>query len=324
MAGFDTLNFGLRNEDVRGVNFLYDVPQYLSHAEPISFENGTIIKGTIGDVANKSYFDVTVSGMSINLRNGSLCKYRFGNNLQTLTRQETQRAIEQLSDTLHLPLHLAKMYRIDVAQNLILQHPIEVYLNHLGQMEIGRKKITRWFDERGSLYYYYNGGMYVLYDKLKELSGKGQLIPELYKGKNVLRLEHRYTARLPKAFNAPCVTAAMLYDEDFYIDVVNRWHDSYKAIKKVNETILNFNGMKGKKGIHQFAIKAAIKFAGGELELIEKIKEAQKLGEIDSKTAYYFRQEIEAAIQTNAAITAQNELILELDKKVNEARKHYR
>ncbi|MBX3164247.1 MAG: hypothetical protein KF900_07170 [Bacteroidetes bacterium] len=321
---YDNLNFGLRSTDVSNVNFLEDVPQYLDTAEQINFESGTIIKGTLGDTADKNYFEVTVSSLGINLRNGSLCKYHFGNNLETLTRQETQNAIGALSDTLHLNLDLARMYRIDLAQNFCMQYSPEIYFSYLGQMLLNRKQFRRATDERGSLYYYGKNEHFIFYDKLKEQKDKGKLIPKLYTGRNLLRIEHRFISRLYKMFNCTGVTAAMLYNEDFYIGVINKWFEAYQAIRKQNEIGLNFEFMKTKKDFYTLLILEHIKNNGSELALMEQIQTAQQTKQLSKKMAFDIRAAITKAVNTNAAINAPNELILELDKKVNEARKHYR
>ena len=47
---------------------------------------------------------------------GSLPKFHLGTNIATLNRQETERAIQHLSDELHQPMTEARVFRMDVAQ----------------------------------------------------------------------------------------------------------------------------------------------------------------------------------------------------------------
>ena len=42
-------------------------------------------------------------------------------NFKTLGHAETKKAIEQLSDTLHLPIEKAIVTRLDIAQNFIVK-----------------------------------------------------------------------------------------------------------------------------------------------------------------------------------------------------------
>ncbi|KAA6316690.1 hypothetical protein EZS27_033035 [termite gut metagenome] len=116
----------------------------------------------------------------------------------------------------------------------------------------------------------------------------------------------------------------MLYDEAFYINVVNRWKESYKAIKKINDVTLNFEAMTTKKDLYQMGLLSLIEVSGGELGVISQINEAQQRGELTKKQAFDLRQAIKEACKIKDGLTMKNEAILELDKKVNEAAKFYR
>ena len=82
-----------------------------------------------GSLANMR---VSVGNSSLTFQ-GSLSKYLNGNNLERFTRKQTQRAIEKMSDSLVLPINQAKVWRIDLAENFILNRPVREYLNLLGE-----------------------------------------------------------------------------------------------------------------------------------------------------------------------------------------------
>ena len=67
-------------------------------------------------------FRVLVNESGLRMQ-GSLCKSYLGDNFNTLTRQCTQRGIEQLADLLSLPIPNASIKRIDFAGNLLVCHP---------------------------------------------------------------------------------------------------------------------------------------------------------------------------------------------------------
>ena len=115
-----------------------------------------------------------------------------------------------------------------------------------------------------------------------------------------------------------------LYDEAFYIDILNRWKDTYKAIQKINDVSLNFQAMKSKQQLYKMGVLSLIEQAGGQLQMIEQINEAQKRGELSKKQAFDLRKAINDACKINDGLTVPNEAIQELDKKVNEAVKFYR
>ncbi len=56
--------------------------------------------------------------------------------------------MRHMSDTLHLPMDKATVTRLDVARNLIVQHLVDVYFNHLGALKYARRLV-----EPSGLYY---------------------------------------------------------------------------------------------------------------------------------------------------------------------------
>lgn len=135
----------------------------------------------------------------------------------------------------------------------------------------------------------------------------------------MLRYEQRYMARLPQLLGEAQVTAAMLYDERFYISLLNRWRDAYQAIRKVNEITLNFQAMKTKRDLQKMGILVLVEQWGGELATIAHINEAQKRGELTAKQAFDLRQGIKDACKVKYGLTAPSAAIGELDKKISEA-----
>jgi len=253
-----------------------------------------------------------------------LCKYHLGDNFQTLGRSDTKRAIEQLSDTLHLPIDKAQVTKLDIAQNFIVKQPLEVYYNHFGELKHANRAPVTANGEIETLYYYQRLGLLVFYNKLKEQQAKKQHIPELYQNRNVLRYEQRYKSRLPKSFNVERVTGSLLYDEAFYIKVIDKWKNNYFNIKKLNDITLNFEAMKNITDLNNLGVLALVEMQGGELNLINQIKEAQLSGQLTKKQAFDLKNRVTTACKIKDGITAPNEAILELDKKVIEAVKYYR
>lgn len=57
----------------------------------------------------------------------------------------------------------------------------------------------------------------------------------------MLRFEQRYSKRIATQLKIGEVTGASLYDEEFYINVLDRWRCSYMAIQKINDIQLDFS-----------------------------------------------------------------------------------
>ena len=322
---FDNIDFKLKNTEVALTDF-FDTLQYLTAITgEHNFNGERVVSGILGNANNDNYFKITVSNNGVNIKNGSLCKYYLENNFKTLGRSDTQKAIEKLSDTLHLPIDKATITRLDVAQNFIVQNPVQVYYNHLGELKYStRIGIGNGNGIIETLQYYQSRGLLIFYDKLKEQTVKRQPIDELYVNRNVLRYEQRHTSRLAKTFNVERVTASMLFDENFYIKIIKEWKNNYFNINKINDFIINFEGMKNKTDLYNLGVLALIEMQGGELNVITQIKEAQKTGQLTKKQAFDMRQAVKVACDTKKGLTVPNEAILELDKKVKEAAFCYR
>ncbi len=309
----DTVNFKLTRYDVQGVNFLEQTPCYLDNVGVHTFSDGeATITGTLGNLK------VSVNSYRVKVEN-SLCKWQLGDNYQTMARGDVKRAIERLSDTLHLPMDKATVCRLDVARNIPVQHPVDVYFNHLGQMKYAKRLV-----EPNSLYYSMANQRLCLYDKNQEQRAKGEAIPELYKGRNVLRIEQRYTRRVPKQFKVEAVTGAMLYSEPFYIKAVKQWRQAYSDITKINDLNPNFECMKTVKEFKNYAVLAYVEAMGGELAMCSKINEARKQGALTSKQALDLREVIKKACELGNGFTVKSEAIAELDKKVRQSTQYFR
>ena len=310
---YDTINFKITQDEAGGVDFLEEIPCFLDNVGEHFYNGFPYITG------NLKGLKVTANRHQVKIKDGSLCKFALGDNYQTLGRKDTQRAIELLSDTLHLPIDRAIVTRLDIAQNFILKHPTVIYLNHLGGLRHAKR-----IQEPTGLYYVLGGGRLCFYDKNKEQTSHRNPIPELYKGRNVLRYEQRYTERLASKLGISQLTGRVLYDEEFYISLLDQWRDSYKAINKINDVTLNFETMTKKKDMIKAGLITLAEQMGGQLEMIAHINEAQKRGALSRKQAFDLRKTIKDAYQVKDGLIVPSDVIQELDKKVDEAVRFYR
>lgn len=310
---FDSINFKLTRSDYNGADFLSEVPCYITDISEHHYNNGVVITGCLDNLK------VSCNEYQVKIKDGSLCKWYLGDNLQTMGRKDTERAVEKLSDLLHLPIGEALITRIDVSQNFIMQHPPKVYMNHLGEM----KNAAR-LEEPNSLYYRKQDCGLCFYDKAREQRDKKEPLPELFENRNVLRYEQRYERRIAKHLGVAEVRASMLYDEAFYIDLLNRWRDAYTSIQKINDVQLNFEVMRNKKDLNRMGVLALVENVGGLNAMMNQIAEAQQQGKLNKKQAYDLRQAVKDACALKDGLVVENEAIAELNKKVVEAVRFYR
>jgi len=300
---------------------LEEVPQFL---DDIIYEKDNNICGILGNVYNNNYFTIKIKPYIVEIKDGSLCKWYYGDSFNTLERIDAKRAFEKISDKLHLPIDKGIVSLIDVAHNFIVKEPCQNYYNHLGYMKNScRLPYSDGCREIDGIYYQQANGKSLFYNKVKKERRKRQPIPELFQKEHVLRYEQRFKSRLPKMFKVEQVTVASVYTEKFWNDLINRWGDNYFAINKTNDISINFDYIKGKKELHTLGVLSLIETAGGEVEIISQIIEAHKSGKYSKKQAWDLKQAIIDACSEKVGITTKNECIVELDRKVKEAVNYY-
>lgn len=303
----DTVNFMLTQHEAEGVNFLEVIPPRLDPSRMTYHRSahGEAVTSTLDNLT------ISVNRHRVFVKDGSLCKFIHGSNFEAMNREDIRRAVEKLSDCLLLPMERAKITRLDVAANLMMKHPTQVYINHLGTME----HRTR-LQQPDSVYYTKRGEQLYFYDKIKEQKSKREPIPEALQGCNVLRYECRYTKQLPALFGVSAVTAASLYDKKFYNMMLTRWRDTYNEINKTNETTIDFEAMKGARELKQLGVLAVMAQVGGEVEFMKQLTEAQQCGKINKQRACRLRQAVKRAKQICEEMTTKNDVITELDRKI--------
>lgn len=306
---YDTVNLLLPITEAGNVSLIEEIPCYLTDVGVHTHgQDATTITGNLNGLK------VYVSQTQVKVKDGSLCKYLLGDNFQMMRRAEAQQAIEKMSDQLHLPMARARVTRLDVAVNLVMQHPVGVYINHLGTM---RYK-TRYVEPNG-LCYIAKLERLLFYDKVREQSRKGEFVPEIYRGENLLRCEQRVMQRVAKVLKQQSVTAASLYNEQFYSLMLKRMLSNYQSIKKINDIQLNTEIMKTVSEQNRIGLLSLIERVGGEVAYISLISEAQQRGEITAKQAYDLRSAVRKACEAGGDIVVKSGAIAELDKKISEA-----
>jgi hypothetical protein len=309
---YDTVHFWL---DAR----LHNLPDAEVVCSCLSNQRQEVDRET-GDIVLKGDFrnlNVKAGWKGILIKN-SLARFHYGSNACVLTRGDTEEAIKELSDCLHLPISAAKVCRFDLAQNFIMQHPVKDYLSRMSQVRYFRKSE---YSDRQSLLFENGLRAIAVYDKGRQLAKAHKEIPDLFKGKNVLRYEYRFMRRLGKQFKREQVIGADLYDEIFYKRALDKWEQSYFLIQKVR---------KG-KAICMHDVKSFIKSLafygieniGGVDVALDLVKGAKARGEIQKQTYYRLMDAIkEVAIQKEKSESS--DIIEELDSKVRQAVACYR
>lgn len=308
---YDTIKLYLRQDSVRNTDLLAEVPVYLENLTAHEKKDQIYYSGTLENLR------IYVSERGVSMQ-GSLAKFYLNDNIQTLTRQDSERSICKLSDELHLPIHKANVSRIDFAHNFIMKYQPEVYYQYLGESQYFKRYI-----QPESLYYKNGNRTKLFYDKPSETKNRGSAIPEIWSDKNVLRYEIRYRRRLNKQFKEPEIKAGTLYEESFYIKLVKRYVSDYQSIHKHSEFIFDTDKMSTPKDVKdQLALIGLMAIGKNRFpELVEEWREKDIL----RKPEYYSRvkrdmRELAKKYQAKDSTP----LIEELDSKISALKRCYR
>lgn len=265
---------------------------------------------------NNLKISIGTTGVSVK---GSIAKYHHGDNTITLTRRGTMEAVCHLSDALHLDMKQARITRIDVAANMIMQHPPARYYEVLGgcryfdRVETSATTLTyrnRNKDTRRTL---------LFYDKIREVEARGGIIPDVFHGSNLLRYESRWDRRLPRQLREPEITASTLYDTRFFCKIIDLWADAYTKIdKKMSQKMDAMSEIKtvGDMVNHICAV-ALQKLPPDEVQNI--LNDAKQRGVFDDRNDYYRAARKLRGISEKAVISETADLVQELDRSIRQA-----
>jgi hypothetical protein len=308
---FDTLKLYLRQDSVRDTDLLAEIPVFLEDLTAHEKQDQIHYSGSLKNLR------VYVSERGVSIQ-GSLSKFYLSDNMQTLRRQDTEQAIQKLSDDLHLPIKEAQVSRVDFAHNFIMQYEPNVYYPYLGESQYFKRYI-----QPESLYYKNGSRTKLFYDKPAEAKSKGYKIPEVWTSKNVLRYEIRYQKRLTKQFKEPVIKAGTLFNEKFYIELVKRYVSDFKSIHKHSEISLDTVNMKTPKDFWDQMALLMINRIGqaGAVDLVEELRAKQ----VFEKPEYYSRLKKEIRDKSKKfSASDSTPLIQELESKVSSLKRFYR
>ncbi len=212
---FDTINIWEGKSQLATLPYLINVSEHLTSSGEVYF------------TGNLNNYKVTLNPTGLNLK-GSIAKFYLDDNIQTLGRQETQKAFEKMEDLLHIKLNKAKVYRLDVGINLLTDKAPESYFKYLGESAFYNR-----FQQSKSLYYTNSIRVKAFYNKLKEVKAKGGAIPPIMINKEVLRYELRFMKRVTRQLKSKQITPSILFDEAFYIAILDRLKNEFETINKI-------------------------------------------------------------------------------------------
>lgn len=312
---YDKVSFWMERGAVGGD--LSAVPGYLDAGE----ERRDIVTGAVRFTGNLGPLSVNLypHGLSIY---GSLPKFLLGDNVGTLSRRDTARAVEALSDALHVDISGADITTLEFGTNYLMKQEPRLYFHCLG----GLSRMNR-IEFEQSLYYQGRGRkkpfVVAFYDKTREVEKDGETMPYNLNGTNVLRYEIRARGKIASRMKRPEVKAATLADKLFYRDMLGLYTDSYKAIQKVMEVKTdNIGQIKTVSDAFDMFVARLINQSGnGQISaFLDELRGA----EVFKDKKYYTRlkKRLQEAAQSGG-VTVSDEMLAELDNEIKNVGAYY-
>ena len=196
-----------------------DISGYLNEAKHLCSRKTGEIYGYKGKLKNN--YKIEVKNDVLKIEN-SLATYFLGNNIETLTINQTKEAIENMSDDLHLDMKQARLTRIDFANNFIMKDPPINYFSCL--LEANKLNKNR---KDSTLYFSNHVRSLAFYDKTKHYQDKKLNIPEAYQNQNILRYERRLLKAGKKKLKFED-----LYKPNIFKYFLDHWKREYDSIIK--------------------------------------------------------------------------------------------
>jgi hypothetical protein len=293
---YDTLKIFIPILNILNSNYIEVFESILLDKIQTKFENGYLIKGNYKNLTIK----ITQSGITFE---GSLHKYIKGYNLEPISLKEIENAIFELSETFQIDLMQGIVRRLDYSNNIIVEYKPQSYF---AQFADAPRMVKKVFKTTENIEYSNKGKTLLMYDKILDATKQKQTIGNEWANKNVLRIELRYLTRINKRFNLQQVFVSELLKPNFFLQLHQNWINEYFKIKRSKNINMNDKKLTAK----QMEELASMKVLQMDNEFIEILKANAK----SPKEFNRFKSKFNKLLSKES----ESELLIELDKKVND------
>lgn len=181
----------------------------------------------------------TLDGVTVS---GSVAKYLNGENVTPITRATYELALSKLQDETGLDLRTAVLRRVDFGASVITARPPAEYLFNFGILPRYKQRVENGNVGIESITYHTRAGAlrFCAYDKKREALDKGSVIPELYQGCHILRLEYRIVKRQgikDKLGGGADLSPLALVESETYRNLAGLFWKFYDSIPKTGRQV---------------------------------------------------------------------------------------
>ena len=240
---------------------------------------------------------------------GSISNF-YAEKKSLLKYTELKKAVNQLGKEINLNLHNARLYRIDLALNIITDKPVEQYSRFLF-CDLSRFK--RLEQDNGVLFKT-SEKVFSIYNKSLELENKGILL------KNILRLEFRLVGGVSDFFGIKEIKISNIYDVNIFLKLLNGFQTIYNNIEKarIPKDFTELQSVTPKILSQFLQMSSVVKELGGQdamYRLIDQFALEKKISTANIKSRC---RKLIKDLSNNKSITKTHPLTEEILGKIND------
>ena len=226
----DTIKLWLSSEDLMDIDIMGELPLKLTNTSTKVKDktNRTTITGYLDNL----FVMLSDAGICIS---GSLSKYYKGNNMHTLSFVEIKEAFAKINNALGISVEKAKVHRLDITENYVIDYPVLNYFQQMGDMKHNKR-----LEADNGLYYNGSKQTVLFYGKVKEREEKKEPVLKHFLGKNVFRYELRFMERLGEQFHRKNLYVSDLLDKVFFKELLVIYINQYRKIYK-HKSVLHYS-----------------------------------------------------------------------------------
>ena len=244
---------------------------------------------------------------------GSLPVYYYGNNLQTLTLFQTKEILYGISEILGFNLREAKVFRMDIGYNLMMNELVAKYLTCIGDLSYFKKSV---FNDFQTVRLWTSLKSLLFYNKTLEMQNKKIPLPVEFENCNnkILRYELQFKRRLKNEFGfIDSITCDHLFNRDFMNKALSKWKKNYFAIRKINSPLQNIDFSKGNKYLIKSLASVGLNVLGYD-EIMGMIQSEKN--NLERMAFSRLKKSVRELLNVSETENAHN-YISELDEKIN-------
>jgi len=307
---YDTIKMEL-GSSLAGKDLIKTVVPLLDSCTEMKINNSRVVVGYL----NRK-LKVNITNKRVKIQNGDLKNYFFTNPFFDFKRGSFEEAIQKLSDELKLPMHKAKVTRIDIGPTMSMEYDAKSYLPHFGLTK-GYKRL----DQDNGITYKSRRDVLCIYHKQNQLLELGRKIPIDKKDRNHLRCELRVKNQIETYFKKEKLVGEDLYNEEFYIKALDLWANAVKNINRVSSKLNAIKPTSSKKDL-LFNLSSIAVSQMDQMKVYGMVKEWQKMELLKPKQAYDLRSTLSKIYKQNLE-ESPSILMNEFDKKIKQVKEKY-